>query len=129
MLLTAAFPTFPIRRPRPRSPRTKARVVARSAGIVITVAGLAVLLLVCADSMHALRQAGAFGGEGDAIRGVKPFVDEIRGSLVWLAGIFVGLVISVIAFMFLGGHSRAQDYLLKVGVAMVLLAGAGGIVN
>jgi hypothetical protein len=75
---------------------------------------------------HALNAAGAF--HGTPITGVQNFVEKLKGSLVWLGGTAMGLVISVVAIMFMAGHSRAHDVAIKTLVGLAILASISGIV-
>lgn len=104
------------------------RLAQEVVGLLLALLVLGVLLTYL-EPLHALYQAGAFGDRGAEIRGVRNFVDYIRGNVIWLAGCFVGLALAVVAFMFLSGHSRAQDYLIRGGIGITIFAGLGGILN
>ena len=75
---------------------------------------------------HALNAAGAF--HGTPISGVQNFVAKLQGSLVWLGSTAMGLVIAVVAIMFMAGHSRAHDVAIKTIVGLAILASISGIV-
>jgi len=93
------------------------------AGIVIAVVAVAVF----PDShAYALKAAGAFNGT--PISGVQNFVEKLKGSLVWLGGTAMGLVVAVVAIMFMAGHSRAHDVAIKTLVGLAILASISGIV-
>lgn len=96
----------------------------RIAGVLVGVGVLGVLL-PCAH-VHALEAAGTF--KGTPIPEVKTFVDKLKGSIVWLGITIVGLVVAVIAIMFLAGHSRAHDFAIRTLVGLAILASVGGIV-
>jgi hypothetical protein len=92
-------------------------------GIVIAVVVLAVFPHSLA---HALNAAGAF--KGTPITGVQNFVEKLKGSLVWLGGTAMSLVIAVVGIMFMAGHSRAHDVAIKTLVGLAILASISGIV-
>jgi hypothetical protein len=92
-------------------------------GLVI---GAAVVVVFPDSYAHALDAAGAFKGE--EIAGVAKFVATIQGSLVWLGGTAMGLVIAVVGIMFMAGHSRAHDVAIKTLVGLAILASISGIV-
>jgi hypothetical protein len=75
---------------------------------------------------HALNAAGAF--KGTPIDGVQNFVEKLKGSLVWLGGTAMSLVIAVVGIMFMAGHSRAHDVAIKTIVGLAILASISGIV-
>jgi hypothetical protein len=77
--------------------------------------------------VDALKAAGAIG-KGGAIRGLAHFVGAIRGNLLWAVGVILGVVVVAVGLMFLSGHSRAQDYALKAGAGVAIIACATGIV-
>jgi hypothetical protein len=92
-------------------------------GAMIAVA----VIVVFPDSLaHALNAAGSF--KGTPITGVQNFVDKIKGSLVWLGGTAMSLVIAVVGIMFMAGHSRAHDVAIKTLVGLAILASISGIV-
>ena len=100
---------------------------------MLTVCGLAGLLAgallvgVAPDAhLHALQSAGAFNGT--PISGVQNFVEKLKGNLVWFGGTVMGLVIAVVALMFMAGHSRAHDVAIKTIVGLAILASISGIV-
>jgi len=105
----------------------------RQAGLLLAVAALGGLVIGAAvvaafpDShAHALNAAGAF--KGTPITGVQNFVEKIKGSLVWLGGTSMSLVIAVVGIMFMAGHSRAHDVAIKTLVGLAILASISGIV-
>ena len=112
--------------------RVHARSSRRHAGLLglvsvtATVVAVAVLVVLPDAHVHALNAAGAF--KGTPINGVQNFVEKLKGSLVWLGITCAGLVIAVIALMFLAGHSRAHDYAIKTLVGLGILASISGIV-
>lgn len=93
------------------------------AGLMV---GVAVFGLFPDAFTHALNAAGAF--KGTPIDGVQNFVEKLKGSLVWLGSTMTGLVIAVVAIMFMAGHSRAHDVAIKTVVGLAILASIGGIV-
>lgn len=88
--------------------------------------GVAVVAVFPDAHPHALNAAGAFKGE--EIAGVAKFVSKLQGSLVWLGSTAMGLVIAVVAIMFMAGHSRAHDVAIKTVVGLAILASISGIV-
>ncbi len=105
----------------------------RQAGLLLAVGALgglvigAAVVAVFPDShAHALNAAGAF--KGTPITGVQNFVEKIKGSLVWLGGTAMSLVIAVVGIMFMAGHSRAHDVAIKTLVGLAILASISGIV-
>ncbi len=82
--------------------------------------------LVCGSDVGALRAAGLAGGS--AIGGVAGFFSALTGNLVWLGVTVIGFAVTLIAILFLSGHSRAHDIALKVGIGIFLLIAAPGIV-
>lgn len=105
----------------------------RQAGLLLAAGALTGLLFTVAvvaafpDShAHALNAAGAF--KGTPITGVQNFVEKLKGSLVWLGGTAMSLVIAVVGIMFMAGHSRAHDVAIKTLVGLAILASISGIV-
>ena len=92
-------------------------------GLVI---GVAVVVVFPDAHPHALNAAGAF--HGTPISGVQNFVSKLQDSLVWLGSTAMGLVIAVVAIMFMAGHSRAHDVAIKTIVGLAILASISGIV-
>jgi hypothetical protein len=88
--------------------------------------GVAVVAVFPDAHAHALNSAGAF--KGTPISGVQNFVVKLQGSLVWLGSTAMGLVIAVVAIMFMAGHSRAHDVAIKTIVGLAILASISGIV-
>lgn len=113
----------------PAPVKTQAQTVAglAPAGVRALVAACCGVLLACGGGRcFALEAAGAF--KGGSIEGVATFVDKLQGNLVWLGGTGMGLVIAVVAILFLAGHSRAHDIALKTILGLAILASLGGIV-
>ena len=108
------------RRRSPRSFRFAACVV------LGPLAGTLILMILPDGHLHALNAAGAFNGT--PISGVQNFVEKLKGSLVWLGGTSMGLVIAVVGIMFMAGHSRAHDIALRTIVGLAILASISGIV-
>lgn len=105
----------------------------RQGGVLLAVVALVGLLLTVAvvaafpdAHAHALNAAGAF--KGTPITGVQNFVEKLKGSLVWLGGTSMSLVIAVVGIMFMAGHSRAHDVAIKTLVGLAILASISGIV-
>jgi hypothetical protein len=85
-----------------------------------------VLMALCGGHLDALNAAGAF--HGTPIDGVQNFVEKLKGSLVWLGGTAMSLVVAVVGIMFMAGHSRAHDVAIKTLVGLAILASISGIV-
>jgi hypothetical protein len=98
-------------------------VVGAVMGLLIVVA---VVVAFPGSHAYALNAAGAF--KGTPIGGVQNFVEKLEGSLVWLGSTAMGLVIAVVAIMFMAGHSRAHDVAIKTIVGLAILASISGIV-
>jgi hypothetical protein len=94
--------------------------------VTIALALGALLLTLPSAHLDALKAAGAFSGE--AIGGVQTFVEKLKGNVVWLGITMAGLVIAVIALLFVTGHSRAQDIAIRAVVGLMILASISGIV-
>ena len=110
-----------------------ARLDRRQAGLLLAAGALTGLLFAVAvvavfpdAHAHALNAAGAFNGT--PIPGVQNFVEKLKGSLVWLGGTAMSLVIAVVGIMFMAGHSRAHDVAIKTLVGLAILASISGIV-
>ena len=107
-------------------PRGKGRGLLAIGALVGLVIGVAVVVVFPDAHPHALNAAGAF--HGTPISGVQNFVSKLQGSLVWLGSTAMGLVIAVVAIMFMAGHSRAHDVAIKTIVGLAILASISGIV-
>ena len=88
--------------------------------------GAVLLGAVSGGHLDALKAAGAF--HGTPIGGVETFVEKLKGSLVWLGGTGMGLVVAVVGIMFMAGHSRAHDVAIKTIAGLAILASVSGIV-
>jgi hypothetical protein len=97
--------------------RTKGVMLARGAVMALLLG--AVLLTIPTAHVDALKAAGAFKGEA---------IEKLKGNVVWLGGVLMGLVIAVVALMFVSGHSRAQDLVIRTAVGLMILASISGIV-
>ena len=91
-----------------------------------TVIAVAVLVVFPDSHVFALKAAGAFSGT--AIAGVQNFVEKLKGSLVWLGGTAMGLVIAVVGDHVHGRALRAHDVAIKTLVGLAILASISGIV-
>ena len=87
---------------------------------------VALLGVLSGGHLDALNAAGAF--HGTPISGVQNFVEKLKGSLVWLGGTAMSLVIAVVGIMFMAGHSRAHDVAIKTIAGLAILASISGIV-
>jgi hypothetical protein len=106
-------------------PRGRGRGLLAISALMGLAIGVAVVVFPDAHP-YALNAAGAF--KGDEIGGVANFVAKLRDSLVWLGSTAMGLVIAVVAIMFMAGHSRAHDVAIKTIVGLAILASISGIV-
>jgi hypothetical protein len=106
---------------------SRRRAVLGGVGALVGVlVGLVVIAVFPDSHVHALKAAGEFNGT--AISGVQPFVEKLKGNVVWLGGTVMGLVIAVVGLMFMASHSRAHEIAFKTLVGLAILASAGGIV-
>lgn len=111
----------------PREPRTTATLVqALLVLLIVLFAGALVAAALPESTLHALNAAGAF--KGTPIDGVQNFVEKLKGNVVWLGGTAMGLVIAVVAIMFMAGHSRAHDLAIRTIAGLMILASISGIV-
>jgi hypothetical protein len=94
--------------------------------LLACLAGAMVLGVLCGGHLDALDAAGAF--KGGEIGGVAHYVEALKGNLVWLGGTAMGLVVAVVAILFMAGHSRAHDIAIKTIVGLAILASISGIV-
>lgn len=74
-----------------------------------------------------MKAAGLTGGT--AIAGVANFVSSIKDHIIWLAATAVALMAAVVGFLFMSGHSRAQDYAIKGAAGMLIIVAVPGIVT
>jgi hypothetical protein len=107
-------------------PRCNGRGLLAVDALVGLAIGVAVVVVFPDAHSHALNAAGAF--HGTPISGVQNFVSKLQDSLVWLGSTAMGLVIAVVAIMFMAGHSRAHDVAIKTVVGLAILASISGIV-
>jgi hypothetical protein len=99
---------------------------ALAALLIALFAGGLVAAALPVSTLHALNAAGAF--KGTPIDGVQNFVEKLKGNVVWLGGTAMGLVIAVVAIMFMAGHSRAHDLAIRTIAGLMILASISGIV-
>ncbi len=83
-------------------------------------------LTIDVATLDALKKAG-LRANGGAIAGVQGFFDALEANLVWLAVTVIGASIVAIGLLFVLGHSRAQDYAIKVALGAMVIVGAPGI--
>lgn len=88
--------------------------------------GLGTLLTAwaLAGVAHGLRGAGLNGEAPPNAGAFKGFVDTMTDNAIWIIGTCVVLAIVVVGALFFFGHTRAQDYAMKIaaGVALIVLA-------
>ena len=94
--------------------------------LITVLVGALVAAALPESTLHALNAAGAF--KGTPIDGVQNFVEKLKGNVVWLGGTAMGLVIAVVAIMFMAGHSRAHDLAIRTIAGLMILASISGIV-
>lgn len=87
-----------------------------------------VLFVLTQAGVHVLSAAGLTAGSG-AIGGVEKFVNSIKGNIIWLAATCATLGGAIIGFLFMSGHSRAQDYAIKAGVGLLIIVAVPGIAS
>ena len=107
---------------RPQSGRELALTLAAAVVLV-----LAAILLHASAHVEVLKAAGLTGGT--AINGVANFINSIKSSILWLAATAAGLMAVVVGFLFMSGHSRAQDYAIKGAAGMMIIVAVPGIVS
>lgn len=106
--------------------RENRRPAASLCALLAGLAGIGVLALSPDAHTHALNAAGAFNGT--PISGVQNFVEKLKSNLVWLGGTGMGLIIAVVAIMFMAGHSRAHDLAIRTIIGLAILASISGII-
>lgn len=124
-----AVPVAPTAELSSKAHRPSARAVLLQALLAPLIAALVGGLVAAAlpeSTLHALNAAGAF--KGTPIDGVQNFVEKLKGNVVWLGGTAMGLVIAVVAIMFMAGHSRAHDLAIRTIAGLMILASISGIV-
>jgi hypothetical protein len=77
--------------------------------------------------LYALKAAGGFK-DIKPIEGIGNFVSALQGNLSWLVVTALTLVVLVVGFLFMVGHSRAHDFAIRVVIGVAIVACAGGIV-
>lgn len=105
---------------------TRMRLTLMLACLFAAPVGIVMLTLWPDAQLHALDAAGAFSGT--PISGVQNFVEKLKGNLVWLGGTGMGLIIAVVAIMFMAGHSRAHDLAIRTIIGLAILASISGII-
>ena len=124
---TAPATAIAVRSSRARGPvRTAALSQVLLALLIALFAGALLAATLPESTLHALNAAGAF--KGTPIDGVQNFVEKLKGNVVWLGGTAMGLVIAVVAIMFMAGHSRAHDLAIRTIAGLMILASISGIV-
>lgn len=114
------------------SARTPKRLSAAIAGAAVTciAAGLLIALALATHhhtELYALKAAGGFK-DIKPIEGIGSFISALQGNLSWLLVTALTLVVLVVGFLFMVGHSRAHDFAIRVVVGVAIVACAGGIV-
>jgi type IV secretory pathway VirB2 component (pilin) len=84
----------------------------------------AAVVLAHAD---ALRAAGVTGKAPPNGAAIEKFVSTITDNALWIIGTVAVLAIVVIGGLFFFGHSRAQDYALKILIGAVVIVAAPGL--
>ncbi len=96
--------------------------------LATTVAVVAYALGAFVDpvTVDALKKAGLVAN-GGAISGVSGFFSALTANLIWIAVTVIGASVVAIGLLFILGHSRAQDYAIKVALGALVIVGAPGI--
>jgi len=89
---------------------------------------LVVLLHADAGSVYALKAAG-LNASGGVISGVSGLFDTLKSNVVWIAVTAIPTIIVVVGLLFLFGHSRAQDYAMRIALGVLVIVAAPGIVK
>jgi hypothetical protein len=121
-----AAPATPIAEQSIKAREPGRRTMLPQALLIVLFAGALVVAALPESTLHALNAAGAF--KGTPIDGVQNFVEKLQGNVVWLGGTAMGLVIAVVAIMFMAGHSRAHDLAIRTIAGLMILASISGIV-
>ena len=113
-------------------PSAQSRLSGRDLVLLLVAAATAVavacLVSDTGTGTELLKTAGLTASNG-AISGVANFVNSIKGNIIWLAATAVGLMAAVVGFLFMSGHSRAQDYAIKGACGMLIIVAVPGIVS
>jgi hypothetical protein len=102
--------------------RVRPRLAQHVAMITATVTAAMVLA-----QAHALRAAGVTGTAPANAGAITTFVSTITDNALWVIGTIAVLAVVVIGGLFFFGHSRAQDYALKILIGAVVIVSAPGI--
>ncbi|MQA76501.1 MAG: hypothetical protein GEU88_19625 [Solirubrobacterales bacterium] len=89
-------------------------------------AGVGLALLALAP-LAALKAAGLTGSAPAKAGALEQFVSTISDNALWIIGTVAVLSVLVIGGLFFFGHSRAQDYAMKVGGGAIIIILAPGI--
>lgn len=92
-----------------------------------TMAAAAVFAAACLAQAGALRAAGVTGRPPENAEAITKFVGAITDNALWVIGTIAVLAVVVIGGLFFFGHSRAQDYALKILIGAVVIVSAPGI--
>jgi hypothetical protein len=76
---------------------------------------------------EALRAAGVTGKAPANAAAIETFVSTITDNALWVIGTVAALAVVIIGGLFFFGHSRAQDYALKILIGAVVIVAAPGI--
>lgn len=99
------------------------------AGAVLALSALLSLVVVAGlhGNLDALKAAG-LSANGGVISGVAGLFSTIKSNVVWLAVTAIPTIIVVVGLLFVFGHSRAQDYAMRIGLGILVIVAAPGIV-
>lgn len=104
------------------------RAVLMAGVLVVLCAALTLLMLVGEiSSVDALKRAG-LSANGGVIGGVNTLFDTLKNNVVWIAVTAIPTIIVVVGLLFLFGHSRAQDYAMRIALGILVIVAAPGIV-
>ena len=89
----------------------------------LLVSSVLVLMSTSAFSLAALRGAGLNGNPPPNAAVIKKLIDDLTANWIWLIGTGAGLVLIILAGLFMVGSRSAPDWLFKVigGVLMILV--------
>src|SRR4051812_39851082 len=76
---------------------------------------------------QALRAAGVTGKAPPNAATITQFVSTLTDNALWIIGTVSTLSVVVVGGLFFFGHSRAQDYALRIGAGALILVSASGL--
>lgn len=99
------------------------------AGALLALCAIASLIVVAGlhGNVDALKAAG-LSANGGVIAGVSGLFSTIKNNVVWLAVTAIPTILVVVGLLFVFGHSRAQDYAMRIALGILVIVAAPGIV-